>query len=435
MAAAAAALTFAAEPAVNQSVSLSGDASVTWGVDLDTGKTGFKNEENATLEVVFTGEGTKETTGEGIWAEIQAKGTALSVKDTLTTTPTLTNGAASIEKAQLHFGPVYVGIRSGNTLYGAYKIPNAVRSADSDNAEKTDDVAGTDHTQGIVAGYSSSLFDVAVDFRSKATGTNYYNNDYGVAAETTLKFVPNLSIGVGADYQINDKALGVGANASYKIAFGEKFYLQPSAAFTMGKIDTADPTMNMAAGVLFGWGATADANAGVYYLDVDATAKKVTPGIGIAAKITNLTNNPVIRLVPSFYSGDIIPNLTAAALAEINIPTASGSTIGFGVAAGIKYALAINDSVKIIPQAGMRFAKGASLTSFTAAYKNPDNGGKNDIQAGNDGTLVNVKVGADITGLINNTTFSVDWTSRNLTSTDKNNGQVGTINVGCKIAL
>ena len=51
---------------------------------------------------------------------------------------------------------------------------------------------------------------------------------------------------------------------------------------------------------------------------------------------------------------------------------------------------------------------------------------------------MNVKVGADVSGLINNTTFSVWWQSRNLLNEDtdkKVNGQVGTINIQCKIAL
>jgi len=445
MAAAAAAFTFADEPVADLKVAeLSGNASVTWGVDLDTGKTGFKNAGESTFKVNIANKGSKSTSGEGIWAEIGVEATQnVGFKSHSGTTDESgvggwdgdNGGKVKVSAAKLHFGPVYLGITKGDTLYGAYKIPNAIRSADNDNAERTGDVAGTSHTQGIVAGYSSDLFDVAVDFRSNPDGTNYYNNDYGFAGEATLKFVPNLAIGVGADYQINQKAFGLGANASYKISLGEKFYVKPSAAFTMGKIDTANPTMEMAAGVLFGWGDTADANAGVYYLDNDA-AKKVTPGVGVAAKITSLTNNPVIHLVPSFYSGDIIPNLTAAALGEINVPTASGSTIGFGVAAGLKYALAINDSVKITPQVGMRFAKGATLPNFTAAYANPDNGGKTDIVGTNtDGTLMNVKVGADVSGLINNTTFSVDWTSRNLLSNSQDAGRVGTINVTCKIAL
>ncbi len=488
MAAAAAALTFADEPVADLKVAeLSGNASVTWGVDLDTGKTGFKNTEEAKLKVNFTNEGTKKTEGEGIWAEIELKGKSLYAEN-----GAIKDGTASVEKAQLHFGPVYVGIKSGDTVYGKYKLVNAIRSADHDNALTVADVADPSHTQGIVAGYNSSLFDVAVDFRSKpvetktatqkttytwghrvgttdeytdvksgtseeytaawdtdnslvlidtstttstSTSSTPYANDYGLAAETTLKFVPGLSIGVGVDYQFDAKALGLGANASYKLSMGDKFYLQPSVAFTMAKIDNADPTMELGAGVLLGWGATVDANAGVYYLDND-NAKKVTPGVGVAAKITSLTKDPVIQIVPSLYTGDIIPGLTAGVLAEINAPTAPNSKVGFGVAGGVKYALKATDAITITPQAGMRFANGATLPNLKDKCYGDNGKFNSDIVGTNaDNTLMNVKVGADVSGLINNTTFSLDWTSRNLLSGNKDNGQIGTINLTCKIAL
>ena len=491
MAAAAAALSFADEPVADVKVAeLSGNAAVTWGVDLDTGKTGFKNTEEAKLKVNFTNEGTKKTEGEGIWAEIELKGKSLYAEN-----GAIKDGTASVENAKLHFGPVYVGIKSGDTVYGKYKLVNAIRSADSDNALTVADVADPSHTQGIVAGYNSNLFDVAVDFRSKPVetkttttttkitytwghpdGTNGYKdiksgsyaewtaaqtadatlvlidtyatttsststsstpyaNDYGLAAETTLKFVPGLSIGVGVDYQFDAKALGLGANASYKLSMGDKFYLQPSVAFTMAKIDNANPTMELGAGVLLGWGATADANAGVYYLDND-NAKKVTPGVGVAAKITSLTNNPVIQIVPSLYTGDIIPGLTAGVLAEINAPTAPNSKVGFGVAGGVKYALKATDAITITPQAGMRFANGATLPNLKDKCYGDNGKFNSDIVGTNaDNTLMNVKVGADVSGLINNTTFSVDWTSRNLLSNNKDNGQIGTINLTCKISM
>ncbi len=448
MAAAAAAISFAAEPAVNQSVSLSGDASVTWGVDLDTGKTGFKNEANATLEVVFTGEGTKETTGEGIWAEIQAKGTALSVKDTLTTTPTLTNGAASIEKAKLHFGPVYLGITTGDTVLGEFNGANAVNSSKLGVSNTYDDAEG--HKQGIVAGFSNDMFAIDVDFRSHPIGGNYYTNDYGVAGEATLKFIPGLEIKAGADYQIryNDaesNKLGVGASEKYTLALGDKFKLIEGVGFNMGKVVTNSdaPVMNLAAGVVFAWGDEADANAGVPYLDGDY-AKKVTPGVGVAAAINKITNDDrTIVIQPSFYSGDIIPNLKVGVLGQIGISTTSGNDAVFGVAGGLKYDLKATDALTISPYAGARFVKNAAwattanLFDDTFTTETTDNGNKKDLQGAGNNKL-NVKVGADVSGLINNTTFSAWWQSRNLLNEDadkKTNGQVGTINLKCKIAL
>ena len=457
MAAAAAAISFADEPVADLKVTeLSGNASVTWGVDLDTGKTGFKNEGESTFKVNIANKGSKSTSGEGVWAEIGVEATQnVGFKSHGGTTDESgvgtwdgdNGGKVKVSAAKLHFGPVYLGITTGDTVLGEFGPQNAVFSSNL----KIDNVAGTKREQGIVAGYTSNLFDIAFDFRSNKDGDNYYTNDYGLAGEATLKFVPGLEIKAGADYQIGvdgkaDKnSLGIGASAKYSLALGEKFKLIPSVGYTMAYKDdndanTNDAKMNMAAGVIFSWGAEADANAGVPYLDGDY-AKKVTPGVGVAVKIADLqkfdANDRGITIVPSFYSGDLIPNLTAAVLGEIDVPTKTDVKPNFGVAGGLKYKLAINDSVTITPYAGLRFVHGAGLGAFTNS--NGDNGNKKDLAAeGKDGNKLNVKVGADVSGLINNTTFSAWWQSRNLVNDEANkttNGQVGTINIQCKIAL
>ncbi|MBQ2530297.1 MAG: hypothetical protein II547_08595, partial [Treponema sp.] len=199
------------------------------------------------------------------------------------------------------------------------------------------------------------------------------------------------------------------------------------------------------------WGDEKDANAGVYYLDNDNNAKKVTPGVGAVVYINNMTNTanthvggaaPKLVVVPSFFSGEIVPNLTAAALAEIDVPLTSGGNVAFAVAGGLKYNLKVNDSVTITPQAGVRFNGNTAATTLNALkQKRYDDNGKfnSDIVGANsDNQLMNVKVGADVSGLINNTTFSVDWTSRNLLrnqGTQADNGQIGTINLTCKISM
>ena len=444
MAAAAAALSFADEPVADLKVAeFSGNAAVTWGVDLDTGKTGFKNEESAKLKVNITNEGTKKTEGEGIWAELEIKGKSLYAEN-----GAIKDGTASVENAKLHFGPVYLGIRTGDTVLGEFNGANAVNSSKLGVSNTYDDTDG--HKQGIVAGFSNDMFAIDVDFRSHPIASNYYTNDYGVAGEATLKFIPGLEIKAGADYQIryNDaesNKLGVGASEKYTLALGDKFKLIEGVGFNMGKVVTNSdaPVMNLAAGVVFAWGDEADANAGVPYLDGDY-AKKVTPGVGVAAAINDIANDArTIVIQPSFYSGDIIPNLKVGVLGQIGISTVSGNDAVFGVAGGLKYDLKATDALTISPYAGARFVKNAAwattakLFDDTFTNETTDNGNKKDLQGAGDNKL-NVKVGADVSGLINNTTFSVWWQSRNLLNEDadkKTNGQVGTINLNCKIAL
>ncbi len=460
---------------------VSGNAAVTWGVDLDEGTTGFKNSTDATVKLNLVNSGTKSTEGEGIWAELGVKyDGSLQVKSN--TDPVFDGGVASIDAAKLHFYNFYVGIKSGDTTVGEFKVPNAVYSSQTG----VDNVVDPSHDQGIVLGYGDNKnmsFDF--DFRSNkvesaatdgywtgadgetyatleeltkagttvetAVGTNgwtagtaagtdnYYTNDYGLAAEFKLldsnEFLPGLFATVGGSFQINSKVFGLGASAGYKLALNETYYVKPTVGFTMSKADVSaegDPTMTLAAGILFGWGDEADANAGVPYLSQDS-AKKVTPGIGVAAYVP-LSPSGTIQIVPSLYTGTLVENLTAAVLAEIDIT--EGADPAFGVAGGLKYAIAATDSVTVTPFAGVRFSKGATLGALTDANEaNTDNGGKTDADAGAAAELLNVKVGFDVAGLINNTTFSVDWTSRDLMSDADGKSMLGTINVTCKIAL
>ena len=420
---------------------VTGNASVTWGVDLDNSTTGFRNGTGATVKLNLVNSGTKSTSGEGIWAELGVKyNGSLQVKSDSGTNdgkPAFDGGVASIDVAKLHFYNFYVGIKSGDTLVGEFKVPNAVYSSQ----KGVDNVVDTSHKQGIVLGYGDNKnINFEFDFRSNNTGVNYYTNDYGLAAEFKLldsnEFVNGLFATVGGAFQINSKALGLGASAGYKLKLNDTYYVKPTVGFTMSMDDVSaagDPKMNLAAGILFGWGDEADANAGVPYLSQNS-AKKVTPGIGVAAYVP-LSPSDTIKIVPSLYTGTLVENLTAAVLAEIDIPT-GGSGLKFGVAGGLKYAIAATDSVTVTPFAGVRFSNGATLDALKGANEaNKDNGGKTDAEAGAAAELLNVKVGFDVAGLINNTTFSVDWTSRDLMSDADGKSMLGTINVTCKISF
>lgn len=506
MAAMVAAAALADEPVAEMGVELSGDATLTWGVDLDEGDTGFKNEANAKAVVTFVKEGTKSTEGDGVWAEVGVKfdgnlkykldgdGSDAFVKD---------GGKIALDVAKLHIGDLYIGLKSGDIQVGEFKLQNAVVS--SSDETKMANVGSEAEKQGLVAGYGTDDFGIAVDFRSvKAahdaapgekyyevydeanptgapvlygpanedgsvgTGTvvkkggvaatgyqilrtvmvgnkdgdaDYYTNHYGVAAEVELKdsnaFVPGLFAKAGVSYGFDEKLLGLSASAGYKLAVGDTFYLKPAVGFTGSKADGTDFDANLGASVLFGWGDEADANAGVYYLDNDET-KKVTPGVGVAFGMPLTADDPSFTIIPSFYSGDIVEGLKAAAIGEFLIPTADGADPVYGFIAGLSYELAVGDSIKVTPKAGFRFANtnaGAGLLKIFGK-ENKDNGGYGDVADadGTDAGLLNVKAGVDISGLIENTTFGAYYQSRNLRAV-KDDGKAGTFNVFVKVSL
>ena len=204
IAALACGMVFADEPAIDTKVAeLSGNAQVKWGMDLDAGQHGFENSVDQKLKINISNEGTKETEGDGIWADIQVKGKGLNIEN-----GAVKDGTASVERAKLHINDFYIDIRSGHTTVGEFKVDTAVIS------EKAWlDAVGLDFTQGIQAGYDADAFKFSVDFRSykrdadadKKTKDIFYTSAYGIKAEAGLKdnLVPGLTVDAGVSYNLS----------------------------------------------------------------------------------------------------------------------------------------------------------------------------------------------------------------------------------------
>ena len=438
-----------------------------------------------------------------------------------------------VDEVKLHFGNAYIGLRSGDTQTGEYKFDGAIRSADNDNAKWLTNVGPADYSQGIVAGYGDNNFGVDVDLRSYYKDTKtFYTNAYAVAAEAKLKdsneFVSGLGVDAGVSYsfspeyytkddsnkavknlfsqseelKIKDSAtkfeatkvhtLGYSFNAAYKLSLDDKLYVKPAIGLT-GTLNDGVTTVetkevkatknsnSLVAGVMFGWGATADANAGVPYLDGDY-AKKVTPGLSVVAAIpldatyktdsgtATIKNKINAIIVPSFYTTNDIEGLTAGVYSEMALLKSEGKTefsdnnvnvtvtnaaankdrtFAFAIAAGAKYDIKA-DAVTVTPSAGMRFANAAyfenNINSESPLSSNKvfENGlgkmGVTNPTKAEEGYL-NVKAGVNVNGLINNTDIFVNYESANLlNSTEYNdvkyyNVKAGTLNVGAKISL
>ena len=482
---------FAAEPVADVNITeFKGDASVQWGVDLDSGKTGFKNSASVTLKLNLLNKGSKSTTGDGVWGELVIKTNG----DTFAKATNLSYLALPamnvvVDKAQINFGPAYVGITAGDTEVGKLKMDAAVKSADSDKAVTLPSVGSKNYTQGITIGYKNDMFNVAADVRSyaesigvwrldyvpagypdqvridlpgtlygseddakaakkevenyyKSIGTtvdvsitkigNYYKNadqyshKYAMALEGEFTGVENLSVKAGVSYDFGElqgdaqSTLGYSTSAGYKLALNDTFYLRPQVGFAgaskfgeVGDISISNTEMNMVAGVLFGWGDIGvDANPGVYYMDTD-DYKKVSPGVGVVVSAP-IKENADIKIAPSFFSGDIVPGLTAAAYSEIIVPTAKDAKAKFDLSSGIKYAVPVAAGT-ITPQLGVKFAN----------ERLDDKGAKVNAK-------FNLKAGVEVGGFVSNTTFFTVYESGNLIADEAG---IGTLNFGAKISF
>ena len=268
-----------------------GNAAVTWGVDLDSGKTGFKNDAEVTLKLNLLNGGNKSTSGDGVWGELVIKTDGDTFVgwngngkvDANKGMGKDLNFGVKVDTAKIHFGPAYVGITSGDTQTGKLKMDAAIRSADSDNAVTVPNKGPDGYSQGVVVGFDSDIVKVDVDVRS--IGTTQYSNDYALAGEVELKAVENLSVKAGASANFNDSnTIGYSASAGYKLGLNDTFFVRPQVGYA-GDANFADgekvaDSNVLAAGVLLGWGDIGqDKNAGVYFLD-DDDAKKVCTYLG-----------------------------------------------------------------------------------------------------------------------------------------------------------
>ena len=419
---------FAAEPVANpQVLEFKGNASVEWGVDLDAGKTGFKNAQEASIKVKLFDGGDKATSGSGVWAELKIVADTKDNEYKNEHDEIVKMKGPKVDTAKIHFNNFYVGILKGDTQTGELKLTRAIKSGDDVNGRLLSNVGPEFYTQGIVAGYDDSNFGVAVDFRSRPTGADanfkwndtneaaQYTNDYAAAAEVTLKdsneFLSGLEVKGGYSYEFAaHPVMGYSGSVAYKAKVSGDYYLKPAFGYTGASLDGTAKVNKIAGAVIFGWGDTEDANAGVPFLNGN-DAKKVTPGVSVSYEKDLESDANYGEIEAAFYLGKLVENLKAAALFSTTLVKEVNDT-PIKVLAGCAYDVKA-DEITITPKAGVLFANKA------------------------DGDEIKVKAGVDVAGLISNTTFYAVYASNNLKADENkaDENKIGTLNVGCKIAF
>ena len=285
----AAGFIFADEPAADVSVTeFKGEAKVTWGMDLDAMKTGFKNTTSADFKVKLFNGGEKVTEGEGVWAELKVKTDGLKWEGNQDG-GAWKDGKASLETATIHINDFFVGIKSGDCDYGDYKFDTAIRSNDNDSAKwipanllwwDIGEEKAWRYKYGIQAGYDTSDLAVKLDLRSIVDPDGkltQYTNSYAVKLQAELKDsnqrLEGLAVKAGFDYNLsgeyyfnkastdadlkdkgdkqerawlkidknvpanvnyvqNGHSFGYGANVAYKLKLDDTYFVKPQVAFS-----------------------------------------------------------------------------------------------------------------------------------------------------------------------------------------------------------
>mgnify|MGYP002858429266 CR=1 FL=1 len=286
---------------LNLSTGLTGDASVTWGLDLDTGKSGFTTDQNIKLKLdvlnlgeIWAGENKD---GIPVWGEIRiyTKGDPLRyMVDSDSDTDLYTNDgdfAILVDRAKVHVGNAFITLFDKDYSDLGYinyttgsDVAFSFMAADPDyryghltkrNLHTYLSSYDDDATVfGLSAGYEMpGIFKVQGDIASTSewsAGNSDSTKDsadlsqnatdylYKVAGEFNM--IKNLSIQagfsngfLGKDSQVKQD-LRIGLQADYQWDFYDIFYLKPSAGITMiQKESMGDFYPLVSAGVMLGW--------------------------------------------------------------------------------------------------------------------------------------------------------------------------------------
>ena len=197
-------------------VAITGNASLTWGVDLDEGTTGFVNAKESKAVVTLTSETISSKGGSGWYGLIEIKANALTV-----TAPEGDDGwiafGVDVTKAEITDGTVYISILKPDT---AFDFAKSVEVVDDDPVQNL--VSGGVFADGFTVGVRGqegvlNSFGVSLVSRDGWKTEDVTNtNDYGLAAKAGLTLVPGvLTADVAFRTElIADPTVGLGVGAT-----------------------------------------------------------------------------------------------------------------------------------------------------------------------------------------------------------------------------
>ena len=254
-----------------QTPTLSASSTLSWGWDLDTGITGFKNDLTATVTVPFVVEDAKKAGETGWWGEIAV--TNITFK--LTDDALKASSGLGFTDADDDGNPASLSAKITNGIWAlSVSTWNKFDFANAD-ALYTGDVAVTidADSAGTSLSYTANGLTAAVTATSKGDWLTNAANEYALGANASYKLSDALSVSGGIAYDAFDATKDFGGTASVAYSAApltasvatDLFYVQTSSSFDVDALLTVGYT------VMEGLDAEADA----YYstIDNDAEAK------------------------------------------------------------------------------------------------------------------------------------------------------------------
>ena len=301
-----------------------GNAKLEWIADLDAETTGMKNSEEATFKVKFIAEGTKETSGDGLWGELKIKAgsTEVEAKNDGVAKSGVAVANPTVETAKIHFVDgdtfVKVNIKAPGLSLGGGDLVLATASPWKD--------AAVGVTLTGKQGFTVEAGIPAVDFNLQFADNGQQKSDakeFGIVFDATLKGaafdVDGLAVTAGFGYS-TEKVAGksqdaaIFAKATYKLAIDDTYYVRPTVSFGL-----QGEAKQLVAGVLFGWGADGKEPGFAKFSNGTVNINnKCSNGVSIALKSTLADKAPMAFLF-GFYDDTLLADfgLTMAAQLEV----------------------------------------------------------------------------------------------------------------------
>jgi hypothetical protein len=349
---------FAADPAPELAASLSGKASLSFTLDLDTMGTTMTNAAEAKLKVTLVGKDSNTKAGEGdIYGEIkikdfEAKGENADIN---------ANGG-SVDYAKIVGNNWYVKISGTDNKvdFQAMEMKGTLGLFTLNTNSVSNAITSTG---GFVLGVTiPDITDITLgvfsmtDVGTLPVPTENENNAYGITAKVDLKAVENLTFKAGVNLgfgtldptALNDD-MGFGAAVGYKISLGDDMTLEPTVAIDGVMLD--DDTMDLAIGngLRLGLGG-GDTDSGLKKIWGDKVKDGLSVGWDVYLDGTDGVD-PVIDIYTSFASdGTLVEGLVLGAGFEAHDLTAADPAVPM-MALGLFGSYAIDN---IVPYAGIK---------------------------------------------------------------------------------
>lgn len=319
-------------------VTIKGDASLGYEIDLDNSAYGMTNgtgpAQEYTIQLV-TKDIAKSTEGSGIWGELVVKSTDAKIDQTGLTS----SAAATLATAKIHFGDILaINVLAPSLDVGNYSAAfvtgdfAAATTAGAANAAFTNGFTAEIALDGI-ANINVAVADNGV--KAKAA------KELGVKADVDVKAIDGVTLKAAVAYNgdLND-GIALGAQAGYTL---DKLTI--AGGFNRGY----DEKNTIAAGVLYQWGG-ADIEPGFDYI-----ADKTKDGVSVAFKTADFS---AIGLGVAVADTTFVEGLKFGAELIVGDVLNFGATGDFAAAAA-KYATAFGD-INFSAHAGFKFDLAAS---------------------------------------------------------------------------